>query len=54
MRGVGIHAYIYTHNLYMHVVGVMKMGNTAPRAGLETHISGIPGLCATIEAHRLP
>ena len=36
------------------VVGVMKMGNTVPRMGLETDISGIPGQCATITPHRLP
>ena len=35
------------------VVGMMKMGNTFPRAGLEP-ISGILGQCATITPHRLP
>ena len=32
-------------------MGVKEMGNTVPKAGLETHISGIPGQCATITTH---
>ena len=38
---------------YSFVMAVMKMGNIVLRAGLETHIFGIPGQCATIIPHRL-
>ena len=36
------------------VVGMTKMGNSVPRAGIEPPISGIPSQCATITPCRLP
>ena len=33
---------------------ITKMGNIVATEGIETHISGILGQCATITPHRLP
>ena len=44
-KHTSIHEYrfMHMHNMYVSVMGLLKMGNVVPRAGLARSIS-IPGL----------